>query len=281
MSSIFKADFHVHPDYSYDAARDTIDEYCERALSLGLRQICFTPHYTAVPSVINKFGFVRKNGEKIPVKSDWLGDYIGEVRCADEKYREKGLRVFAGLEIDYCVEIHQELKKRLVDEYKIDYMLGSVHLVNDDLDIMIPSEAERIFKNIHPEEFYANYFCEIEKLIDSGLFKSIAHIEGYRRYGAGHNAAYADNALIPFAHFARIFEKLHKKEMTIEINLSLFRDGRDVTNPVEPVLKLAHDCGIRKVAIGSDAHRLKDLAISIDRAVDLCRKIGFGVFSLQ
>lgn len=280
MHSVFKTDYHVHPDYSYDAARDTIDEYCDRAVTLGLREICFTPHYTAVPSVLDKFGFVRQKGEKVSVTSDWLGDYIGEVREADAKYSAKGLRVFAGLEIDYCESIHEFLKKRLVEEYKIDYMLGSVHLVNDNLDIMIPSEAEYIFKNTSPSDFYDYYFGEIDKIIESGLFASIAHIEGYRRYGVHHNPDYSDGGLIPYKHFEKIFTKLRDRNMTLEINLSLFRDGQNVTNPVESVLKIAYDCGIRRVAIGSDAHRLKDLAISVDSAVDICRKIGFGVFSL-
>lgn len=280
MRSVFKVDYHIHPDFSFDAARDTIDEYCRRSIALQLSQICFTPHYTAVPSVIDKFGFVRHKGEKVSVTSQWLGDYIGQVKEADAKYRRKGLRVFAGLEIDYCKSIHDFLKKRLTEEYKIDYMLGSVHLVNDNLDIMIPSEAEHIFKNTSPSDFYNAYFAEIDKIIESDLFASIAHIEGYRRYGVHYNPDYADSALIPYKHFENIFTKLRAKDMTFEINLSLFRDGQNVTNPVEPVLKTAYDCGIRRVAIGSDAHRLKDLAISVDAAIDICRKIGFGVFSL-
>jgi histidinol-phosphatase (PHP family) len=280
MPPVFKTDYHVHPDYSYDAARDTIEEYCERALAIGLSEICFTPHYTAVPSVADKFGFVRHRGEKTSVTGEWLGDYIGEVRAADARYRDKGLRVFAGLEIDYCGSIHDFLKKRLTDEHHIDYMLGSVHLVNDGLDIMIPSEAEIIFTKTSPPDFYDFYFSEIDKIIDSGLFKSIAHIEGYKRYGVRHNPDYADAGLIPYGHFERIFNKVFKKGMTFEINLSLFRDGQNVTNPVEDVLKTAYDCGIRSVAIGSDAHRLKDLAIAVEKAVEACRRIGLGVFSL-
>lgn len=280
MPLLYKADYHVHPDYSYDASRDTVDEYCEKAVSLGLKEICFTPHYTAVPSVVDKFGFVRHGGEKVPVTSDWLGDYIGEVRSADEKYRSRGLRVFAGLEIDYCESIHEMLKKKLVEEHCIDYMLGSVHLVNDGLDIMIPSEAESIFSNTPPGEFYDCYFGEIDRIIDSGLFRSVAHIEGYKRYGVRHNPDYADAALIPFDRFERMFKKLIKKGMTFEINLSLFRDGQNVINPVDAVLETAYDCGIREVAIGSDAHRLNDLAVSVESAVEACRRIGLGVFSL-
>ncbi len=279
MVSVYKVDYHVHPDYSYDAARDTIDEYCARAVSIGLKEICFTPHYTAVPSVIDKFGFVRRKGKKVSVTDDWLDDYIGEVRTAGEKYRKNGLKVFAGLEIDYCESIREFLKKKLIDEYKIDYMLGSVHIVGDNLDIMIPSEAEYIFKNTEPEVFYDAYFSEIDKLIDSGLFHSIAHIEGYRRYGIHYHEHYRDNNLIPYSRFERIFSKAHKKNMTFEINLSLFRDGQNVTNPVESVLKIAYDCGIRSVAIGSDAHRLGDLASRVEAAVDVCHKIGFSVFS--
>ena len=280
MSEFPKVDFHVHPNYSFDATHEPIEAYCKRAVELGLKQICFTPHYTTIPSVIEKYGYVRKNGKKITVLGDWLNDYIAEVKKADKKYSKLGLRVFAGLEVDYAPEIHDALKKRLIDEYKFDFLLGSVHLVEGDLDIMVPHEAEEIFKTMKPADFYNSYFANLEKTIESGLFKSIAHIEGYRRYGAKINPDFGDDLKIPIEHFEKAFIRMAKKEMALEINLALFRNGFDIINPVEKVLEIAKDCGIKEISIGSDAHRVEDLAKKAECALSACEKLGFKIFTL-
>ncbi|MEZ7891122.1 MAG: histidinol-phosphatase HisJ family protein [Candidatus Wallbacteria bacterium] len=280
MSEFPKVDFHVHPNYSFDATHEPIEDYCRRALELGLKQICFTPHYTTVPAVIEKYGYVRKNGKRFPVTGDWLADYITEVRKADKKYAGRGLRVFAGLEVDYAPEIHDALKKRLTEEYEFDFLLGSVHLVEGDLDIMVPKEADEIFRLMKPVDFYNSYFANVEKTIDSGLFRSIAHIEGYRRYGARINPDFGDDSKIPAAHFEKMFTKMAEKGMALEINLALFRNGLNIINPVEKVLEIAKDCGIKEISIGSDAHRVEDLAQKAECALTACEKIGFKIFTL-
>jgi len=207
MSAFIKTDFHVHPNYSFDATHESIDDYCRRALDLGLSQICFTPHYTSLPIVIEKFGYVRKNGQKFPVTGDWLSEYIEEARSADRKFSKKGLRVFSGLEIDYDNDIHDALKKRLTVEHKLDYMLGSVHIVHDGLDIMVPGDAGDIFGKMSINAFFDIYFANVEKIIDSGLFKCIAHLEGYRRFGTRVNPNYANPAFILFIRLDRVFKK--------------------------------------------------------------------------
>lgn len=280
MIDTIKTDFHVHPNYSFDATHEPIDDYCRRALELGLSQICFTPHYTAVPLVIEKYGFARKNGRKISVLEDWLTDYIEDVRSADRKFSRKGLRVFSGLEIDYDPEIHDYLKNRLTREHKFDYLLGSVHLVHDGLDIMVPGEANDIFGKMSIDDFFDVYFANVEKTIESGLFKCMAHLEGYRRYGTKVNPEYGDPSLIPYCRFERVFKKMAARSMVLEINLSLFRNGLNIINPVESVLKVARDCGITHISIGSDAHRVADLGQNIDFAVHACKNIGFNIFTL-
>jgi len=70
------------------------------------------------------------------------------------------------------------------------------------------------------------------------------------------------------------------RSMALEINLSLFRHGLNIINPVEAVLKVAKDCGITHVTVGSDAHRVADLAQNIDFAERAVKNIGFKIFTL-
>jgi len=280
MPDIIKTDFHIHPNYSFDATHENMDQYCMKAVELGLSQVCFTPHYTTIPEVIEKYGFVRKDGKKFPVLGEWLSDYIRDVREADAKYSKKGLRVFAGLEVDYSPAIHDNLKKRLTDEYRFDFLLGSVHVIKGGLDIMVPEESHDIFGKMGLNEFFDTYFENVEKTIESGLFAGMAHLEGYRRHGTKVNPEYGDESLIPEKRFEKVFVMMARREMAVEINLSLFRNGLNIINPVEKVLKIARDCGIVRATIGSDAHRVADLAGHIDAALAACKKLGFKIYTL-
>jgi len=62
-----RTDYHVHPDYSIDASPVKIREYCQKALELGLAEICFTTHIELDPVRREKDNFVNLNGEKVPV----------------------------------------------------------------------------------------------------------------------------------------------------------------------------------------------------------------------
>ena len=57
----YLSDYHVHPDCSLDAT-GTIDQYCQRALEMGLEEICFTTHYDMDPVRRDEDPFMRIDG---------------------------------------------------------------------------------------------------------------------------------------------------------------------------------------------------------------------------
>ena len=47
-----RTDYHVHPDYSIDASPVKIRDYCQKALELELREICFTTNVELDPLLL-------------------------------------------------------------------------------------------------------------------------------------------------------------------------------------------------------------------------------------
>lgn len=141
--SLDKADYHVHPDYSLDAT-GTIDQYCQKAIELGLREICFTTHYDSDPFRKDEDPFMRVDGEIVPLTEGNVRKYIEDVRKADKKYSPCGLSVRVGLEVDYAPHIEEELRLNLAS-FELDYLLGAVHCL-DHIAISASNEAERYFK---------------------------------------------------------------------------------------------------------------------------------------
>jgi histidinol-phosphatase (PHP family) len=258
------SDFHVHPDYSLDAS-GSIDQYCQRALKLGLKRICFTTHYDADP-VRKDFDFLMKvEGEAVPVTPDVVNRYIAEIRKAGEKYSKIGLEVLAGLEVDYARDIEDTLRKDL-PQFDLDYLLGAVHCL-DHIAITSSAEAEKYFKRKNVHELCEEYYRVLAQAASSGLFQCIAHLDCYRKYGLDF---YGEEIFTAHRDYIQpALDALASNNVGIEINTSARRQGQKDFYPSREILQLAKASGVRVVAIGSDAHKLEDLGKDIEEAYEL------------
>ena len=125
-----KTDYHVHPNYSIDASPATIKDYCQKALALELREICFCTHVELDPLRRDKENFVMVNGEKWPVyEFEWLDYYFQEIAQAQEEFKNSGLKVKAGVEMGYCPGVEGTIE-RIVSDYPFDFVMGAIHCLD-------------------------------------------------------------------------------------------------------------------------------------------------------
>ena len=268
-----KADWHVHPDYSLDAT-GTIDQYCQRALELGLKEICFTTHYDSDPFRKDEDPFIRIDGKIVPLSKDNVKRYIEDVRRADEKYSAQGLSVKAGLEADYAPHIEEKLGKDLAC-FDLDYRLGAVHCL-DHIAITASKEAERYFKKRCAEEMVSEYYKALKQAVESGLFDVMAHLDTYKKYGLGF---YGEKIFTLHRGLVEpVLELMAKNDVGMEINTGLLRKGHKEFSPGLEILNLALNMGVKIVTFGSDAHKVAHLGKGIEEAYVLVerlkRKIG-------
>lgn len=262
------SDFHVHPDYSLDAS-GSIDQYCEKALRMGLKRICFTTHFDADP-VRKEFDFLMKvEGKAVPVTPDIVNRYIDEIRKAGREYSKSGLDVLAGLEVDYAPHIEDTLRRDL-PQFDLDFLLGAVHCL-DHIAITSSVEAETYFKRKNVYELCKEYYRVLTQAASSGLFYCIAHLDCYRKYGL---EFYGEEILTAHRDFIQpALDALAANDVGIEINTSARRQGQRDFYPSKEILELAKASGVRVVAIGSDAHKLDDLAKDLQEAYELTSEL--------
>lgn len=263
-----KADCHVHPDYSLDAT-GSIDEYCQKALELGIKEICFTTHYDSDPFRKEIDPFMRINGKIVPLSEDSVERYIEDVRRAGERYSPEGLSVKASLEVDYAPHIEEKLRKDLAS-FDLDYRLGAVHCL-DHIAITASKEAERYFKERCAEEMVTAYYEALKQAVESGLFDVMAHLDIYKKYGLGF---YGERILT--AHrglVAPVLELMAKNNVGMEINTGLLRKGHKEFSPGLEILNLALQMGVKIVAFGSDAHKVVHLGKDINEAYLLVERL--------
>jgi histidinol-phosphatase (PHP family) len=265
------SDYHVHPDYSLDAT-GTIDQYCQKALKLCLKEICFTTHYDTDPARKDEDPFMRIDGKIVPANEQNVKRYIEEVRRANEIYRPMGLSVKAGLEVDYAPHIEKKLRKNLAT-FDLDYILGAVHCL-DHIAITASKEAESYFRTKSLKELCQEYYRVLSKAVKSDLFDAIAHLDIYRKYG---QAFYGEKILTAHRGLVEpVLKLMAENDVGLEINTGLLRKGHKEFSPGLEILNLALKMNVKIIAFGSDAHKVSHLGKDIKEAYLLVKRMRQG-----
>lgn len=273
------ADYHVHPNYSTDADPEaTIGHYCERAVQLGIQEICFTTHFDPNPYRRDKEmeGYVIVDGVPVPnTDFRWVEKYLKDIETAKKVYTSYGLRVKAGLETDYLEEV-EDVIDRLLSGYPFDFVLGSIHNL-DNICISGGPESDPYFIGRKPADVCDKYFRELRLLVEFGHVHCLAHIDLYRRFGLTRLGRELE--VEGYSRAAEILRLAARKGIGIEINTSGLRQGLGTTMPEPEMLKLAKDMGIATITFGSDCHRVEDLGAGIQWGQELARQAGFITFA--
>ena len=258
-------DYHVHSDYSVDAT-GTVVEFCDRALKLGLREICFTQHYDLEP-----LERARLNGRLVPMDSDWLDHYLNDVEKAREMYKGTGLKIKFGVEVGCSHRYLKEIEKTL-KQYSFDYVIGSIHYL-DEMRISEPTETWLRFRGLSAREVCRRYYLEMERVVKTGLFDAIGHFDIYKKYGDrffGEDIFHGYEGLVE-----PIFDYMAGNSIGLEVNTQCFRKGLSEPSPSEGILKIAKERGVRVITLGSDCHSVAQLGMDLEKVVRMVENAGF------
>ena len=141
-------DYHIHPNYSIDA-EGTVEEFCKAALKAGLREIAFTTHLDS--DRVAGDDYVNVKGKRVDIESNvWFEDYESTIRTAGDHYKDHGLDVLLGVEVDCFPGVQGALPERFFST-DFDFIIGSVHLI-DHIAISASGRADEVFRNYSMEE---------------------------------------------------------------------------------------------------------------------------------
>ena len=260
-------DLHTHSRFSVDSEADVF-EMIEKAVSLGLKAYAVTDHC----EVNRWYTEEHYGGVKIYPYFDFKSDYersVGYISGIKERYKGK-IEILCGIELGQAQE-EPEIAQIVVDDKRIDFILGSVHQLPQtedfaflEYDKMSLGEAERLLER---------YFTQIDKLCAWGKFDSLAHLTYPLRY-------YIKNGVeVDVAKFDCIIEsalkRLAQNGKALEINGSGIRQGAGMTFPTAKYAKMFRDVGGEMITLGSDAHTVGDIGSGIFEAAREAKSAGF------
>ena len=255
-------DAHLHTNLSPDSDV-RIDVYCAEAVARGIPEIAITDHIDFDPRApAHAFA-------PFPVRER-------EVRDADARWADHGLRVRFGLEVTYETRRDAEIREYLA-RHPYDYVIGSVHVMSDS-----PYKASRVAAWVAGrtfDEIVAPYFAEVETATRSELFDTIGHLDYVKKYVAEHIPASA------FAARPDVYEPLLRALVetgtALEVNASGLRQAPGETYPPAPIVERFRAMGGRRVTVGSDAHRARSFAYGLGRAYATLAAAGFEALAFR
>ncbi len=261
-------DYHIHPAYSIDAD-GTLEEFCEAAISRGIRDIAFTTHLDTDPQ--GDDFYVVINGERWDIRrSDWLEIYEQDIRNIGDKYEGQGLEVRLGIEVDIYPEVMENLPERFFST-DFDIVIGSVHLI-DHLAISIRQHAEVIFRKYTPEQMAQMYYSKLIDGVGMPFVDVLGHIDIYRRFGRDIYGDVLDSIWMPFID--ELADKMNRHNVAFEINTSSWRKGQKEPMPSREIIHALFSKGVSMVTIGSDAHIPQHVGFRVMDAMTLARDAG-------
>lgn len=248
-------DYHIHSGCSVDSETD-MEAHCQRAIELGLSELCFTEHVDFDPAEVHTGYFVYER-------------YQREIRANRERFGDR-LVIRSGAEIDYNHRFEEDIAASLRGT-AFDFVLGSVHYL-DGFNVSEPRSAD-YFRDRELLRAYGRYFEEVQRCVDFGLFDVLGHLDLVKRYGVDF---YGPFDLKPFAEgIERILRTVVESGMGIEINTSGIRQRPRETYPGLDVLRMYKRLGGQVLSVGSDAHTVDDLARDIRAGLRQAKQAGF------
>lgn len=250
---MYLADYHIHTKYSFDG-HEEIEDICNRAISLGMNEIALTDHMDIFSN--QPYEFILKCDE-----------LYESIERAKEKFDTK-LVIRKGVELGQP-QANPKEAQRFLEAHPLDFVIGSIHNIKDDIDVY-----EYDFKKLDCNEIYQEYVECLLALAKDYDFDVVGHLTYPLRYMYQREGIRLD--LRPYEGiFKEVFKWLIARGKGIEVNTSGLLQPMNETMPPLSIIKLYKACGGEIITVGSDAHRLEHLSVTIRQGQEFLKEAGF------
>jgi histidinol-phosphatase (PHP family) len=246
--STAKADFHIHSDFSADS-RIKLAELLPHAISLGYESIAITEHLDLLPQEVSIFG--------IPPLLKY------QARILQLRNQFPQIQLIFGIEVGDYQRV-KEYADTLLNSVKFDLVLGSVHFVDNHINVAIPLKEPLSKAQI------SEYYEQNLMLVETCDINVLAHLGVYKRF---YQTAPDETHVLHLIE--KIFDVIIKRGIALELNYSAYRRVFHDLHPEPKYLDLYKKSGGRLVTIGSDSHKLDQFDDYYHFAATAVEQFGF------
>lgn len=257
---------HTHSLYSDGSSQP--EDYIIAAIEKGFNLLGFTEH-SPLPFE-NTFSFKKENKE----------EYLSLINALKQKYSSQ-LAVYSGMEMDYIPGMSENFSK-VKAEYKLDYLIGSVHLVK-------PADTEELWFTDGPDyrtydkglnelfggdirKAVTTYYSQLNEMIESQHFEIIGHFDKIKMHNR--DRFFKEDEAWYQALVNETLSLIQDRDVIVEVNTrGIYKKRSETTYPGLDILKQIKEMRI-PVMVNSDAHKTHELDGEFEYGFSLLKEAG-------
>jgi histidinol-phosphatase (PHP family) len=257
---------HTHSRYSDGSSQP--EEYIHEAIAKGFNLLGFTEH-SPLPFE-NPFSFREGNKE----------EYIALMSKLKVQYSSQ-ISLYSGMEMDFVPGMSENFSK-VKAEYKLDYLIGSVHLVrpeNSDELWFTDGPDYRTYDHGLKELFGGDirkavtaYYNQVNEMIENQNFDIIGHFDKIKMHNR--DRFFKEDEPWYRALVNETLDLIRDRDIIVEVNTrGIYKKRSKTTYPGLEILRQIKTMRI-PVMINSDAHKPDELDKAFEPAISLLMKAG-------
>jgi len=257
---------HTHSIYSDGSSQP--EEYIVAAIEKGFNLLGFTEH-SPLP-FDNTFSFKKE-------KKDEYMELMGILK---QKFSGQ-IAVYSGMEMDYIPGMSENFSK-VKAEYKLDYLIGSVHLVK-------PEKTDELWFTDGPDyrtydhglnelfggdirKAVTTYFQQINEMIDTQQLDIIGHFDKIKMHNQ--DRFFKEDEAWYKALLNETLELVQDRDIIVEVNTrGIYKQRSETTYPGLDILKQMKAMRV-PVMVNSDAHKPHELDGEFGYGISLLKEAG-------
>ena len=260
--------FNLHTHSIFSDGKSTPEEVVVEAVRQGLNVLGFSDH-SPVPFE-NSFA----------IKDDNIQNYIDTIKALKEKYKDN-IDVYCAMEMDFIPGIVKDFKKTK-ETLRLDYMIGSVHLVGNDIDRLwfidgskYETYDEGLFNYFDGDikKGVRAFFYQYNEMIETEEFDIVGHFDKIKMHNRGRY--FNEDEKWYRDYLMETLTLIKEKSLIVEVNTrGLYKKRSDDFYPSTWMLPIMHEMNI-PVVISSDSHKAEELTLCFKEAEDALRTAGY------
>ena len=260
--------FNLHTHSNFSDGKANAEDVVIEAINQGLEVLGFSDH-SPVPFE-NTFA----------IKNDNVNNYITTIKSLKEKYQDK-IDIYCSMEMDFIPGIVKNFKKTK-EELGLDYMIGSVHLVGNDIERLWFIDGSKVetydeglnnYFNGDIKKGVKTFFYQYNELIETEEFDIVGHFDKIKmhnrdRYFLEEDKWYRDLLM-------ETLTLIKEKSLIVEVNTrGIYKKRSTDFYPSSWILPIMREMNI-PVVISSDAHLPNELTLCFKQAEEALKTAGY------
>jgi histidinol-phosphatase (PHP family) len=251
-------------------AKDMLEDIILKYISLGYSWVGITEHTPAIHDNL-LYPDQREAGFTPDSLLNGFAEYIDECRRLQKKYADK-ITVFTAIEIE-TYSGYDTFIPMLLERFQPDYMVGSVHFVNDmgfDYSLELYDKTAKSvggYDNMYCQYFDLQY--DMIKLLEPAV---VGHFDLIRIFDPEYRLRLKKPEISK--RVERNLELIKDLDLIMDYNLRSLLKGADEPYITDTILRMARDLDIRVVP-GDDSHGVDNIHLNMKSAIETLASLGF------